>query len=107
MQIENLSDKRIFVEIGGRIRRERLNRNITQADLALKAGISSRALQNLETGRPGTIALLIRVLRALEKLDALNYFLPEPGISPIQLAKLRGHERVRAGGRRRRMKEGE
>ena len=100
MKFEAISDTAILKEIGVRVQRERLNRNISQAELALTAGISRRALQNLESGRPCTTALLIRVLRALGKLDALDAFLPEPGISPIQLAKLKGRERLRAGRKR-------
>lgn len=45
----------------------------------------------------------IRILRALGKMDALDAFLPEPGLSPLQLARLKGRERKRApGGRARR-----
>ena len=64
--------------------------------------ISRRALQNLESGHACTVALLIRVLRALDRLDGLDALLPEPGPSPILLARLRGRERQRASGAERR-----
>jgi transcriptional regulator with XRE-family HTH domain len=98
MNMETLSDKAILGELGGRLQRERLNRNMTQAELALKAGISPRSLQYLETGRPCTLASLIKILRALGNLAALDVFFPEPGFSPIQLAKMKGRERQRASG---------
>jgi transcriptional regulator with XRE-family HTH domain len=97
MNFTDLNDRAILLELGSRIRRERLNANISQSDLALKAGISRRAVQNMESGQSNTTSLLIRILRSLNKLDALDSFLPEPGLSPIQLAKLRGRERQRAG----------
>jgi hypothetical protein len=50
------------------------------------------------------LSLLIRVLRAMGKLSQLDAFLPEPGLSPIQLAKLKGRERQRAFVSRRRFK---
>jgi hypothetical protein len=57
-------------------------------------------LQKIESGQSCALTLLIRILRALGRLDALDAFLPEPGLSPIQLAKLKGRERQRAGGHR-------
>jgi len=101
MNFESMSDRAMLGELGRRVQALRLNMNMAQTVVARKAGISRRALQNLEGGRGCTLALLIRVLRALEKLDALDAMLPEPGLSPLQLAKLKGRERQRASGRRR------
>lgn len=42
------------------------------------------------------MATLLSVLRALGRLENLDAFLPDPGMSPIQLAKLKGRERQRA-----------
>jgi putative transcriptional regulator len=96
MNMETMSDRAILGELGSRLQRERLNRNMTQADLSLKAGVALRSLQYLETGRPCTLASLIKILRALGNLTSLDAFFPEPGFSPIQLAKLKGRERKRA-----------
>ena len=101
MNFEAMSDKAVLAELGRRVQIQRLNLNLAQTELADKAGISRRALQNLESGRVCTLALLIRVLRALGRWDTLDGFLPEPGPSPLQLARLKGRERKRAGGRRR------
>jgi putative transcriptional regulator len=43
----------------------------------------------------GTI-YFVRILRAMGRLSALDAFLPEPEVSPIQVAKLKGRERQRA-----------
>jgi putative transcriptional regulator len=102
MNFEGMSDKAVLGEFGQRVRAQRLNLNMLQTDLADKAGISRRALQNLEAGRVCTLASLIRVLRVIGSLSHLDAFLPELGPSPLQLAKLKGRERKRAGGRRRR-----
>ena len=64
--------------------------------------VSRRALQKLEAGEATTLGTFIRALRVLGALEQLDAFLPAPGQSPIQLAKLKGRERKRAGGRRRR-----
>jgi transcriptional regulator with XRE-family HTH domain len=98
MNLETMSDRAILGELGSRLQRERLNRNMTQAGLALKSGVSLRSLQYLEMGRPCTLASLIKILRALGNLAALDAFFPEPGLSPVQLAKMKGRERQRASG---------
>ncbi len=101
MGFAELSDKAVPLLLGARIQRERLNRNLTQAALAARAGVGMRTLRYLEAGRQTTVETLIRILRALDKLDALDAVLPEPGLSPLQLAKLKGRERQRAGTTRR------
>jgi len=100
MGFSELSDKATLALLGSRVQRERLNRNLSQAELAEHAGLGVRTIRYLEAGRQTTVETLIRVLRALGKLEALDALLPEPGLSPLQLAKLKGRERRRAGKRR-------
>ena len=100
MNFDVITDQSALKELGRRVQIQRLNLNLSQTQVAGKAGVSRRALQHLESGRVCTLVLLIRVLRALGKMDALDAFLPEPGLSPLQLAKLKGRERKRAGGMR-------
>ena len=96
--LRDMSDAALLAELGRRVQRARLNRNMAQAVVATQAGISRRALQHFEAGTGCTLGTLIKVLRVLERLDALDAFLPEPGLSPLQLVKLQGHERQRASG---------
>jgi transcriptional regulator with XRE-family HTH domain len=98
--IESWSDEAILVEMGERLRTERLNRNLTIASVAAHAGVSARTLRNVEDGASHSVTTLIRLLRALDLLGRIDALLPEPGLSPIELAKLRGKPRQRATGRR-------
>ena len=82
--------------LGRRLARHRLNRNLTQAALAAQAGVSTPTLQRIEQGQSSQAANLVRVLRALGLLDNLDVLVPEPSISPIQQARLRGRIRQRA-----------
>jgi transcriptional regulator with XRE-family HTH domain len=100
-----MNSQAVLKEIGVRTRRERLNQNLTQETLAQRAGVSRRVVLDLERGKGCGLSSLIEILRALRKLDQLDAFLPDPGISPLQLAKLRGRERQRASGRRTKGKE--
>ena len=105
MNFISMNNHAVLKEIGVRIRRERLNQNTTQETLAGRAGVSRRVVLDLEAGKGCGMGSFIEILRALRKLDQLDAFLPDPGISPLQLVKLRGHERQRASGRRTKGKE--
>ena len=72
---------------GGRLRRLRLNRNLDQRITAEKAGISERALRNLESGRGSTVETLLRVLKALEYLEGIDMLAPEMSVNPLDLLR--------------------
>ena len=91
-----MNTERALIEIGERVKRHRLNRNLSQKEIAKRSGIGLASVARLEDGKGSTLANLVRVLTALDALDSLDLFLPMPPISPIQLAKLRGKERQRA-----------
>jgi len=60
-------------ELGQRVRRARLRREITAAELAAKAGISRNTLAALEAGKPGvTLATFATVLWALGLDETLD-----------------------------------
>ena len=101
MDFTNTSDAAILAEIGQRLRRARLNRNLPQADLARLAGVGRRTLQKAEEGEVTTLETLVAILRGLGLLSQLDQFLPEPPPSPVQLARLQGQTRQRASGRRK------
>jgi transcriptional regulator with XRE-family HTH domain len=74
--------------LGERLRALRLSRNFSQRELADKAGVSLRALHNLEAGAGSTIETFLRVLKALNAVDAIEALVPQPKVSPIALLKL-------------------
>lgn len=100
--ISDLSDKAVLGELGARLERTRLERNLTQRQLAAEAGVERKAVQRLEAGEPVKLTSFVRVLRALGMLDALERLVPEPLASPIELLERRGETRRRASGPRRR-----
>lgn len=94
-----LTDDATLQELGRRLARLRLERNLTQRQLADDAGVERKGVLRLEAGDPVQIVTLVRVLRALGRLDALDSLLPEAGPSPMELLQLHGRERQRASGR--------
>ena len=91
-----LTDEAVLAELGRRIARTRLGRNLTQAQLGEEAGVGLATVQRLEGGRAVKLPILVRVLRTLGLLDALDVLVPDPAPSPIELLKLHGRQRRRA-----------
>ena len=73
--------------LGERLKRLRLSRNLDQRTTAEKAGISEKALRNLETGRGSTVETLLRVLKALDHLQGLDMLAPEASVNPLELLR--------------------
>lgn len=92
----DISDSAALKELGGRVARYRLNRNLTQAAFAKEAGISQRTLIRIEHGESTQTTNLIRILRVLQILENFDALIPEPTISPIQQLQLHGKSRKRA-----------
>jgi len=90
-----LTDNMILEILGRRIRQERMNQNITQKVLAANAGVAIVVVQRLEGGRGCGLGTFIRILRTLGRLSQIDLFLPEPGMSPLLLARYRSRERKR------------
>jgi len=99
MHIEpQLTDEAVLGELGDRLAALRLSRNLTQRQLAKQAGLARTLVQRIEAGEPVTTPSLIRVLRTLDMLDALDRLIPQSSPSPVQELKLRGRQRRRASG---------
>jgi len=91
------TDAVILAELGARLARIRLNRNLTQAQLATQAGVAKRTVERLEAGTVGTqLSGFIRVCRVLDLIERLDLLVPEPAPSPIERLKMAGRERRRA-----------
>jgi len=92
-----MTDPEILVELGRRLRAYRLQQNLPIKELSKQAGMSPLTLQKTERGHNFTIGTLVRVLRALGRLEQLDAVLPEPSLSPLALlAQQRRSPRRRA-----------
>ena len=90
------TDQQLLAELGDRLKRHRLNRNLTQEQLAREAGVSKRTVVRLENGQSSQMTNLIRVLRALGLLGNVDALVPAPSASPIEALKAKARERRRA-----------
>jgi hypothetical protein len=60
---------------------------LDQRTTAEKAGISEKALRNLEGGHGSTVETLMRVLKALEYLQGIEMLAPEISVNPLDLLR--------------------
>lgn len=93
--LNEMSPAALAAQLGQRLKQTRLNANLTQDEVARRAGLSRRAVLGAESGKV-QLETFIGILEALHCTGQLNNFLPEPPLSPIQLAKLHGKSRQRA-----------
>ena len=96
MALANTTDLEVLQEMGARLRAYRLQRNLAQSDLATSAGVNRTTIRDIEAGKDSQLSTLVKLLRALGKLEDIDAFLPKPSVSPIQLMKSQGKPRQRA-----------
>ena len=90
-----LTDAEFEVGLGEKVRALRLLRNLDQATVAERAGISVRALRNLEKGAGSTVRTLLVVMRVLGRESWFDVMAPVATINPLTLPR-RGNQRQRA-----------
>ncbi len=73
--------------LGEQLHSLRLAKNLDQRTTAEKAGISEKALRNLEAGRGSTVESLLRVLKALDSLEGIEMLAPKPSVNPLALLR--------------------
>lgn len=86
--------------LGERLKVARLNQDLTQTQIAERAGVTRKAVMQAEKGK-ASLEVFVALLQALNLLAQLDQFLPPQTLSPVQLAKLQGKRRQRASGLRK------
>ena len=85
-------------ELGSKLRLLRLDRNLQQATLAERAGVSLNSLKRLELGRGSTTHTLLSVLRAFGREDWLKTIAPVATINPLTMPRAaKPRQRARGG----------
>lgn len=90
------TSRSLRAELGARLARHRLARNVTQQALAESAGIGLRTLRRVEAGEPSSLDSVLRVTLALGLADGLMSGIPEQEVRPIERVDSRGRQRRRA-----------
>src|SRR5271170_7008163 len=91
-----LADQAVLTELGRRAQRARLDRNLTQAQLAAAAGVSLRTIERFESAGSAQLNSVVRILRALNLSERLDRLLPEDSPRPLEELERRAEGRKRA-----------
>jgi transcriptional regulator with XRE-family HTH domain len=98
---QGLSDTQAVERLGAELRRMRLERNLSQAEVATRAGLDRTTVVKLEAGRAATLLTVVQVLRAIGRLEVLEGFHQEPQPTPYMIVeaqeKYLKKQRMRAG----------
>lgn len=95
-----MGDPAIVRELGKYVKQMRMNKNITQQQLAENTGLDRLTISRFENGRSATLLTFVEILRGLGKLELLSAFQEEPEISPLKVAELEEQYRKRASSKK-------
>lgn len=92
-----MSDDAVLGELGHRLAQRRLALRLSQAELAEQAGVGKRTVERIEAGQSAQLTSLVRLLRVLELMPALDGMIPAETVRPMTLLKQGGKlpQRVR------------
>jgi transcriptional regulator with XRE-family HTH domain len=82
-------------ELGETVRALRVNRGLTQAEAAAKAGVALRSLAALERAGKSSLETFVRALSALQASDVIGKIAPQPQVSPLAVLHNQGKARRR------------
>ena len=94
------SDQESLMRLGQQLSRHRLNRNLTQQELARESGIGVNTVYRIEQGHSTQLSNLIRLMRALGLANNFDQLIPDLPVSPVEQAKIKKEERRRASSRK-------
>lgn len=88
--ITGMSNSEIIMELGRRFKEYRLSYQLTQKEVAEKAGISLITVRQFENGKAYNITMgnFLALLRVLDCLEQVNGLLPEIPISSYVMEKI-------------------
>lgn len=97
LDFEVASSEQIEEHLGARLDMIRLNRNMTQLQLARAAGVSRSTISRLGQADKGiSLDSFIRIMQALSLEGQLDALVQTDLVSPLQMLKQKGKARQRA-----------
>lgn len=97
----SMTNARIEIEVGERLKKLRLEYNITQNDLAKKTGLSRVSISKIERGMGVNLSSLIQIMRGLRVLENIEHLIPEQEISPIEIIRLKNKTKKKRASRKK------
>lgn len=92
MRFDFATESEVSQELGKRIAQQRIQKNLTQIELAKRAGVGSATLQRLEKGEGSSLSVFIRVLTALGLVNDLSDIAMKKNLSIQEFEELNDPE---------------
>lgn len=87
--------EQLEILIGEKLKAFRLDRNLTQEEVAARADLRVAVLQRLENGTPVKLGAFLRVVKALGLEDWFDTLAPVPAINPLHMIDDQPRQRAR------------
>ena len=101
LYISLAANEEICRELGSRLKAQRLARNLSQQELAARAGVSAGTVKNLENKGQSSLESLVRIVSALDLVEELGgLFVLRTG-SIAEMERAEPARRSRASGLRK------
>ena len=94
--MQEMTSQAILAQLAERVKKYRIDMNLSQLDFSKKAGISLKSITNFESGCDVKLSNFIKILKALDLADNLEILVPDVSKRPSSfLAKEKQRQRVR------------
>lgn len=77
------TDEQILQELGNRLKTERIRQKMTQETFAKNCGVAKSTVERFEKGESVQFYNLLKMLRTLHQLSAIELLLPSSELSPM------------------------
>ena len=93
MDYSSMSDDKLALLLGEFIKHNRIDRNLSQDELATAAGLSRPTISLMERGKSMSLNSIIKVLRVLDVLYVFDALQVPQEISPLEMLKIQEKQR--------------
>ena len=93
MDYNSMSDERLALMFGEYIKHHRIEKNWSQDELAIRAGLSRPTISLMERGKSMNLNSIIKVLRVLDLLYLFDGLKITQSVSPIKMLKKQEKQR--------------
>ena len=100
MDYNAMSDERLALMLGEYIKHHRIEKNWSQDELGVRAGLSRPTISLMERGKSMNLNSIIKVLRVLDLLYLFDNLKITQIVSPIEMLKMQEKQRKHSSKKR-------
>ena len=93
--MSTLTNQEVIKQLTDKIRNARIHNDLTQLELAKRAGVNINTIKKFESGENSSLVTLVSILRVLRLVDEVLAALPEAQVSPLEAMRRKSRPRQR------------